>query len=265
MADEAIRSAARSFRASGDAADLARLVLAGARAGTLPAGAADLAERLAAGAVTFDDVELAALLGDPLARAIAGEALAERCAYQGHDRAFDIGVAEGPIGWELLEEWFLVVASFGRRALALVLLGVLEPLREAVREREPTLFGDGYEAFFVEMHRRDQEFALGDLDLIERAIEAWLAGEGGADVERLIEQGRDRYRTTEFLDDVVSVASDVGALALGDADPAKRIGRWGREAANIVPPARLVAAIRTRIAPRLLGGASLRNATRRPG
>lgn len=87
MSDEALRRSERRWRGGADAEGLARHLLAQVRAGAPPAEAARVAERLAAGETTVDDVALAGLGGHGLLPLIPSREL----------RAIAVGVLARPM------------------------------------------------------------------------------------------------------------------------------------------------------------------------
>lgn len=169
MSDEALRRSERRWRGGADAEALARHLLALSRAGSLPAEAGQVAERLAAGETTVDDVILAGLGGHPWARDVAAEALAERLAYEGRDRALDVALSDGPYSPEGLVEWLGVICDLRPTTLGVALLAVHEHLRVAIEALPPpeSLYGD-------------REGSLTALDLAQRELRFWLVRERGA-------------------------------------------------------------------------------------
>lgn len=82
---ERVRSLERAYRASGEAADLLAWLRARQRAGVLGDEVAPWLEALASGEVSPEQVELAAYLGDPLARLLDEERAVSLATYLGED------------------------------------------------------------------------------------------------------------------------------------------------------------------------------------
>jgi hypothetical protein len=164
MTDEALRRSQRRWRGGADAEDLARHLLAQVRAGSLPAEAAQVAERLASGETTVEDVLLAGLAGHPWARDVAVEALAERLAYEGRERALDVALEDGPYPTEVLALWLDLLRQARPALLGEALLRVHEHLRAALEALPPP------EDVYLDRGR-----SLELLDGARAALGAWLS------------------------------------------------------------------------------------------
>lgn len=194
MSDEALRRDERRWRGGGDAEGLARHLLAQVRAGALPAEAARVAERLAAGETTVDDVLLAGLGGQPWARDVAAEALAERLAYEGRERALDVALEDGPFTTQALVEWLDALRLARPALLGAAVLRVHEHLRVAIEAVPPPV---------LEYTDRDRS-----LERAQRELATWL------------ERGRPPGRGPDIdvdLDDDLRVPAAVQAAARAGA------------------------------------------------
>ncbi len=198
MSDEALRRSERRRRGGGDAEGLARHLLARVRAGGLPDEARHVAERLAAGETSVEDVLLAGLGGHPWARDVAAEALAERLAYEGRERALDVTFEDGPFTTQVLVEWLDAVRVARPALLGVVVLRVHEHLRVAIEALPPPV-----------MEYSDRERSLRSLGRAQEALAAWL------DAGR--EPGRGPDDTYVHLDDDAGVAAAVEAAARAGA------------------------------------------------
>lgn len=243
MSDEALRGSERRWRGAGGAPELARLVAARVRAGSLPAEAGALADRLAAGATSLDDVLVAALVGQPWARELLAEPLAEACAYHGADAALDVALDDGPASRAALAAWLRALRAIGGR----VALG--EAFTAVARRAWRQAAG----------HDPHADHHAGWLRRVEAALEAvaeWLGGDPAAPPTRKVQRFAD-WRSTSGEDEVEQLRRLVGhavaaLLAADDELPAELEG-WLLEAHELLPPDALRPTIRDALAPPRLG------------
>ena len=243
MSDEALRGSERRWRGAGGAPELARLVAARVRAGSLPAEAGALADRLAAGTTSVEDVLVAALVGQPWARELLAEPLAEGCAYHGVDAALDVALDDGPTSRAALGVWLRALLAIGGR----VALG--EAFGAVARRAWKQAAG----------HDPHADHHAGWLRRVDAALEAvgeWLGADPTSSPTKKVQRFAD-WRFTSGEDEVEQLRRLVGravAALLADAEklPAELEG-WLVEAHELLPPDALRATIRDALAPPRLG------------
>lgn len=168
--DEKSRALQRRWRETGTPADWAAWLRAGARSGELPAAAAGLAERVAAGVVTHDAVRQAAYLGDPVALAADGYEAVAHAAAVASDGAVRVLLGERDVTADDVGAWIGGLATFGRTApvaaLAAIARRALEGLVAALDE--PLGDPDPYAL-------DDRPRTVDDVTEGLRVVDGWLA------------------------------------------------------------------------------------------
>ncbi len=242
MSDEALRGSERRWRGAGGAEALARLMLTRVRTGTLPEEAGAVAERLAAGTSTVEDLLVAGLVGHVWARELMAEQLAEACAYGGTDAA----LADGPAG--LLELLHALHAIGGRRALGEALVAVVRRARDGIPAPAPQPGAHGH----VDPRHADE---VRRIDLALEALVGSLRGDerATADARRHtdwvhVRRGGGVGQVRWLVGHTANVLTVASAVELPSA-----LRSWIAFAAPPLSPAALRETIRDVVAPARLG------------